>query len=67
MIMEVKYINMKMVWGIFMIVIYLGMSFLLLFTNLFNEHMAYTMRITFGFLFLCYTVFRGYRLFKYRK
>lgn len=62
--MEVKCINMKFVWGIFMVIIYLGMAFLLVFTNLFNENMSFPMRITVGILFFCYTLFRGYRLIK---
>lgn len=55
---------MKFVWGIFMVMIYLGMTFLLVFTNLFNENMSFLMRITVGILFFCYTLFRGYRLIK---
>ena len=62
--MEVKCINMKFVWGIFMVMIYLGMTFLLVFTNLFNENMSFPMRITVGILFFCYTLFRGDRLIK---
>lgn len=62
--MEVKCINMKFVWGIFMVMIYLGMTFLLVFTNLFNENMSFPMRITVGILLFCYTLFRGYRLIK---
>lgn len=62
--MEVKCINMKFAWGIFMVMIYLGMTFLLVFTNLFNENMSFPMRITVGILFFCYTLFRGYRLIK---
>ena len=50
-----------------MIAIYLSMSFLLVFTDLFNRNMVFTMRVTFGVLFLCYSIFRGYRLFKYKK
>lgn len=55
---------MKFVWGIFMVMIYLGMTFLLVFTNLFNENMSFPMRITVGILFFYYTLFRGYRLIK---
>lgn len=55
---------MKFVWGIFMVMIYLGMTILLVFTNLFNENMSFPMRITVGILFFCYTLFRGYRLIK---
>ena len=62
--MEVKCINMKFVWGIFMVMLYLGMTFLLVFPNLFNENMSFPMRITVGILFFCYTLFRGYRLIK---
>ena len=62
--MEVKCINIKFVWGIFMVMIYLGMTFLLVFTNLFNENMSFPMRITVGIVFFCYTLFRGYRLIK---
>lgn len=67
MIMMEKYINMRIVWGIFIIAIYLGMSFLLIFTDLFNENMSFRLRITFGVLFFCYTIFRSYRLLKCRK
>ena len=62
--MEVKCMKIKFVWGIFMVMIYLGMTFLLVFTNLFNENMSFPMRITVGILFFCYTLFRGYRLIK---
>ena len=55
---------MKFVWGIFMVMIYLGMTFLLVFTNLFNQNMSFPMRITVGILCFCYTLFRGYRLIK---
>ena len=63
--MEMNGINIRLVWGLFMIVIYLGMSFLLIFTNLFNDSLSFNMRMIFGFLFFCYTVFRGYRLVKW--
>ena len=53
--MEVKCINMKFVWGIFMVMIYLGMTFLLVFTNLFNENMSFPMRITVVFCSSVYT------------
>lgn len=58
---------MRFVWGISMIVIYLGMSFLLVFTNLFSDNMSFSMRMIFGMVFFCYTLFRGYRLIKDNK
>lgn len=40
----------------------------LIFTNLFDENMSFTMRMVFGILFFCYTLFRGYRIIKdYKK
>lgn len=62
-----KGINIKLVWGISMIVVYLGMSFLLIFTNLFEGNMSFTTRVICGVLFFGYTLFRGYRLIKYGK
>ncbi len=65
--MKTQKLNGRIIWGILMILIYLGMSFLLIFTNLFNDTMSFTMRIVCGILFFCYALFRSYRLIKYRK
>ena len=65
--MDEKKINLKIIWAVFMVVVYLGMSFLLIFTNLFKENMSFIMRMVFGTLFFCYTLFRGYRLIRFGK
>ncbi len=55
--MKTQKLNGRIIWGILMILIYLGMSFLLIFTNLFNDTMSFTMRIVCGILFFCYALF----------
>ena len=56
-------INPKLIWGIFMTVIYLGMAVLLIFSNLFiNIDKIY--RILFGVALFLYGIARGYRVWK---
>lgn len=56
--------NFRLLWGILMVVIYLGMFFLLVFTNMFMN-LSLTLRIICGSAFLIYGVFRGFRIWKY--
>lgn len=56
-------LNFKFIWGILMIVIYFGMSFLLVFTTLFVG-MSLTIRLIFGAIFLIYGIFRAYHIWK---
>jgi len=57
-------LNFKLIWGLLMIFIYLGMFFLLVFTNMFN--MSLIVRVLFGFVFFLYAGFRGYVIWKNR-
>ena len=58
-------LNFKLIWGLFMIVIYFGMSYLLIFTNIFvNVNM--TLRIILSVVFLIYGAVRGYSLWNNR-
>jgi len=56
-------LNFKFIWGLCMVVIYLCMFFVLVFTNLF-ANTSLTMRILLGIIFLIYGVFRGYSVWK---
>lgn len=56
-------LDFKLIWGILMIVIYFGMSFLLVFTTLFVS-MSLTIRLIFGAIFLIYGIFRAYHIWK---
>ena len=53
---------MNIVFGMIMIAIYLGMSYLLLFTTLFSN-LYDIVRYIMGVVFAVYGLFRGYRLF----
>jgi hypothetical protein len=50
-------------WGVFMVVIYLGMAFLFVFTNLF-ANISLTFRIIFGVIFFIYGAFRAWTIWK---
>lgn len=63
-IMEQKKSIFRLVWGVLMVVVYLGMAYLLVFTSLFKETMPSTLRLIFGALFTLYGVYRGYRVWK---
>lgn len=47
-----------------MVVIYLSVSYLLVFTPLFRESIPAGIRIAFGVIFSAYGILRGYRLWK---
>lgn len=55
-------LGMNVVLGMIMIAIYLGMSYLLLFTTFFSN-LHDIVRYIMGVVFAVYGVFRGYRLF----
>lgn len=52
----------KLIFGIFMVLIYLGMAILLVFSEFFPIAEPY--RIIIGVLFFLYGLFRGYRVWK---
>lgn len=55
-------LGMNIVLGMIMIAIYLGMSYLLLFTTFFSN-LHDIVRYIMGVVFALYGIFRGYRLF----
>jgi hypothetical protein len=55
-----KKLNFKLLWGMFMSLIFLGMAVLTLFTNYFST-MSSTLRIVFGIVFLLFSIYRGYQ------
>lgn len=54
----------KLIWGLMMIVIYLSVAYLLVFTPLFRGNIPIGIRIAFGVIFAAYGILRGYRLWK---
>jgi len=58
--------SFKMIWGITMVLIYLGIAYLLVFSPLFEERSTIpkTIRIAIAVLFSVYGIYRGYRLWK---
>lgn len=52
------------VFGIFMVLIYMGMAFLLIFSPIFTKNYSDTFRYIIGALFFLYGLFRGYRIIK---
>ncbi len=54
----------KLIWGIMMIIVYLSVSYLLVFTPLFRGSIPAGIRIGFGVIFTIYGILRGYRLWK---
>lgn len=59
-------INIGYLFGAIMLVVYFGMAYLLLLTDLFKEVFNPVLRYAFGFLFMIYGVFRAYRFIKYK-
>ncbi|MBR2378631.1 MAG: hypothetical protein IKA91_04255 [Bacteroidaceae bacterium] len=51
------------VTGVIMVAIYVGMAFLLLFTNLFIGKVPEWVRYLMGVVFFIYAIFRGYRVY----
>ena len=56
-------LNFRFIWGLLMVVIYLGMFILLVFTNVF-VNISSTIRIIIGAFFLVYAAFRSYSLWQ---
>ena len=56
--------SFKLIWGIMMIVIYLSVAYLLIFTPLFRRNIPEGIRIALGIIFAAYGILRGYRLWK---
>lgn len=52
------------IMGLIMTAIYVGMSFLLLFTNLFVGKVPEWVRYMMGVVFFLYGIYRGYRVYK---
>lgn len=52
------------IMGLVMTAIYMGMSFLLLFTNLFVGKVPEWVRYMMGVVFFLYGIYRGYRVYK---
>lgn len=56
--------TISVIMGIVMTAIYMGMSFLLLFTNLFVGKVPEWVRYMMGVVFFLYGIYRGYRVYK---
>ena len=56
-----KKINMGYIFGIFMILIYFGMAYLLIFTPLFENTFSELFRYSIGIVLAIYGIFRAYR------
>lgn len=54
----------KLTWGIMMVIIYISVAYLLVFTPLFRGNIPAGIRIAFGVIFTVYGILRGYRLWK---
>ncbi|WP_298653739.1 hypothetical protein [uncultured Proteiniphilum sp.] len=54
----------KLIGGIMMIIIYISVAYLLVFTPLFRKNIPEGIRIAFGIIFTVYGILRGYRLWK---
>ena len=56
-----KKINMGYIFGIFMILIYFGMAYLLIFTPLFENTFSEIFLYSIGIVFAIYGIFMAYR------
>ena len=54
--------NWRFVWGIFMVLFYLGMAVLLFFSDFFDIREGF--KVVISILFFVYGLFRGYRMWK---
>lgn len=52
------------VFGLFMILFYLGMAYIMIFSPIFAERVSDPLRYGMGTLFFLYGIFRAYRLVK---
>ncbi len=58
-----KKINFRLLWGMFMALIFLTMAIVTLFTNYFST-MSATLRILFGIVFLIFSIYRGFQIWQ---
>lgn len=49
------------IFGVFMVLFYVGMAYIMIFSPIFVERISPAIRYGMGALFLVYGVFRGYR------
>ncbi|SCD19812.1 putative membrane protein [Proteiniphilum saccharofermentans] len=54
----------SLVRGIMMVIVYVSVAYLLVFTPLFRGSIPAGIRIAFGVIFTAYGILRGYRLWK---
>lgn len=59
-------LSFRLIWGILMVIIYVGMFYMLVFTQLFAQY-APVIRYLFGCVFLAYGLFRGWKIISDRK
>ncbi|NDW17949.1 hypothetical protein D0T53_03330 [Dysgonomonas sp. 216] len=69
-------ISFKLIWGILMVIAYLGIAYLVVFTPMLIRYNArdnqptndenFVLRIVLGIILLAYGLFRGYRIWKTR-
>lgn len=57
-------IKFSFVFGLFMILVYCGMAFLFVFSNLFAQQFSVTTRVIIGALLFVYGSIRAYRIIK---
>ena len=57
-------LNPGYIFGIFMIIVYLGMAYLLVFTPLFEQNFSPAFRYSIGIVFLRYGVYRQVKAYK---
>lgn len=60
--LNMKKERLSIVWGIIMTLFYLGMAFLIVFSDIF--HMGEGFKIIMALLFFLYGIFRGYRVWQ---
>ena len=58
-------LNFRLIWVTFMLLIYFGMAYLLVFTNFFD--FKKDLRIIFGICFFIYGLSRAYRMWRFKK
>ena len=52
------------IFGIFMVLFYVGMAYVMIFSPIFVKSISAPIRYSMGMLFLLYGIFRGYRQVK---
>ncbi|MDR0830358.1 MAG: hypothetical protein LBN95_09675 [Prevotellaceae bacterium] len=56
-------LSFRAIFGVIMIIVYIGMAYMMVFTKIFNN-LSLPLRIVFAILFAAYGIFRAYRLWK---